>query len=373
MYAMALSVQSAGYKIIILTPGLPNLVDLNADTGKYVFNTIEYRSYYKPGLTRIQGIKNRYNIKKILDATLTPFEKENVCLICSSYINYNIFLHFYLRRHKIPALVDATEWYSSFQFKFGKLNIKYLIHDFNHRFLIPKAKNVICISKYLEDYYNKMGCNTIYLPPQIVIKDYIPHNLPVLSPVVFFYAGSIQKTNDYIAIALEGFAMLTSKEKERIKIIIAGYDKTSFLDKLPNSSEVIENLGNSISIIGRISKPVVQQYLSNAHFMFFLRPKSRYSTAGFPSKVPEAMASGVPVITNLTSDLKNYILELNNGLIVNELSAEGFSKTVRKALELSDEEFKEMSNNAYKTALSKFEYTNYNEAIGNYLKYILSH
>lgn len=371
IYAMALSMENAGYKVIVLTNTLPNEEDFNVEDGKYIFNNIEYRSYYKRGLSRLGKIKNKYDIKKIIESNLKPFEREKIYLICSSYKNYNFFLHYYLKRLRIPALVDSTEWYSSFQFKYGKINLKYIVHDFTNRYLLPKAKNIICISKYLQNYYNSKGCNTIYLPPQIVIKDYQPHIFQVQSPIVFFYGGSIQK-DDPIGIALEGFTMLDQEEKEKIKIIIAGCDEDLLKQQLTNGNEIIENLGDTLSVVGRISKKEVQQFLSKAHFMFLLRRKARYSTAGFPSKVPESLASGVPVILNLTSDLEKYIFELKNGLIVKNFSALEFSLTVRKAINLSEHKLKEMSDGAYSSALSDFEYSKYNSKMANYLNNSLS-
>lgn len=370
IYAMALSMQSFGYKVIVLTNTSPNQSDFNSETGQYVFNTIEYRSYYKPELKRIKRITNRYNIKRILESNLEPFERENIYLICTSYLNYNFFLHSYLKMRKLPVLVDVTEWYCSFQFKFGRLTPKFILHDLTNRFLIPRAKNIICISKYLENYYKTKGCNTIYLPPQIAIKDYAPHSLPVLSPIIFFYAGSIQR-NDPIGIALEGFTKLTVNEKEKIKIIIAGCDENTFKKILHKGNEIIENLGNSLTFLGKISKSEVQKYLSKVHFMFFIRPVARYSSAGFPSKVPEALASGVPVITNLTSDLDNYIFELYNGLKVEEFSVKAFESAVRRALNLTNNEFQVMSQNAHNTAKTKFDYAHYNEILNEYLDRII--
>ncbi|BFN37904.1 hypothetical protein FMIA91_17830 [Fidelibacter multiformis] len=368
---MALSMQDAGYKVIVLTNTLANKAYYNKTTGQYAYKNIEYRSYYKPNLSRFKRIINRYDIKQILKSTLKPTERKNVCLIVSSYKNYSIILRLFSKRYKLPELVDVTEWHSSFQFNFGRFNLKYLLHDLKNRFLIPKAKNVICVSKYLENYYKLRKCNTFYLPPPIVINDYLPHTLPHLPPVTFFYAGSIQK-KDFIEIALAGFAMLNKAEKEKIKIIIAGCDKETLKEQLPNGKKLINNLGNILSVVGRISKDEVEQYLSKSHFLFLLRPVARYSKAGFPSKIPEALASGVPVIVNLTSDLGNFIFEFKNGIIVNKLAAKEFAIAVRKALGLTEEKFTTMSNNAHLSAKENFDYTNYNQTMEKYLNDILS-
>ncbi|AOW17248.1 hypothetical protein LPB03_07115 [Polaribacter vadi] len=368
IYAMALSFKSAGYKVIVLTNTLEKKEDLNKQTGKYVFKGITYKSYFKPNLKRLERIGNRYNIKKILKTTLTREEREKIYLICSSYKNYSFFLHHYLKNNKIPALVDATEWHNSFQFKHGKYDIKYIMHNLTNKYLIAKAKNIICISTYLETYYKLKGCNTINLPPQIVIKDYAAHNLIKTPPLTFFYAGSILP-NDPIGNALAGFAALSVQEKKKIKVIVAGCTIETLQQRISNGREITESLGDSLSVIGRISKTEVQHYLAKINFIFLLRPVIRYSKAGFPSKVPEALASGVPVILNLTSDLENYIIDGENGLLVADNSANAFYETIKKAIALSDEKLQEMSNSAFDSALKRFDYNNYNKVIKEFLEY----
>ncbi len=96
--------------------------------------------------------------------------------------------------------------------------------------------------------------------------------------------------------------------------------------------------------------------LSEAHFLILLRPDSRYSRAGFPSKVPEALAAGVPVLTNLTSDLRLYIKDMINGIVVEDFSAAAFAAAIRRTIKLKDHEYEVMSQHALQTALQEFAF-----------------
>lgn len=365
----ALSMRDAGYRVIVLTNAIPRESDYI--NNRYEYKGIEYRSYYVNGLGKIRRVLHRNNIGAILDSLLTQVEQENVCAVCSSYRNYGFYLHLYLLFKRIPAIVDVTEWHSSFQFKYGILNPNYIWHSFKNRYLIPRAKNVLCISRYLETYYKKVGCNTQYLPPQIIIDDYLKHKIPKIPPVRFFYAGTMLK-KDFITVALKGFGLLSEDEKQLIQCTIVGCDETAFRRQLTEGDQIINSLGDSLNIIGRISKQEVEKQLSKTHFMMLMRPKSRYSTAGFPSKVPESLAAGVPIISNLTSDLGNYIYDMENGLIVDDFTPEAFASAVRKAIGLTYEEFQLMSDNAYNTAKNEFNYKVYNESIAFFLSKILS-
>lgn len=371
LYAYALTMQSVGYRVIVLTNERPREVDYNEETGVYIYRGIEYRSYLIAGLGRVRRTIHRNNILAILNKTITKDEQNNIQFVVTSYRNYNIFLHMYLKYRRIPAIVDVTEWHSSDQYKRGTINLHYRLHDWNIRYLIPKAQNILCITRYLEAFYKSQNCHTLYLPPQIILEDYKPHQLPKLPPIKIFYAGTMQN-KDYIGLALEGVAMLTNKEKQRVHCTIAGTDKQKFRKLLPDADYIIKGLGPSLSIIGRIPKEEVEKHLSESHFMMLMRPISRYSSAGFPSKVPEAFAAGVPVITNLTSDLGDYIEDMGNGVVVEDFTAEAFLAAVRKTLKLSDEGYQRMSNKAYKTAATKFDYKCYNRVMQEYLTEIIS-
>lgn len=365
----ALSMKEAGYRVIVLTNAIPRESDYINE--KYEYKGIEYRSYYVEGLGKVRRVFHRNNIGAILDSLLTQDEQENICVVCSSYRNYGFYLHLYLLYKRIPAIVDVTEWHSSFQFKYGKLNLNYIWHSFKNRYLIPRAKNVLCISKYLEKHYKKAGCNTLYLPPQIIIDDYLKHKTPKIPPVRFFYAGTMLK-KDFIIVALKGFGLLSEDEKSLIHCTIAGCDESDFRKQLPEGDQIINSLGNTLHIVGKISKQDVEKNLSESHFMMLMRPVSRYSLAGFPSKVPESLAAGVPIISNLTSDLGDFIIDMENGLIVDDFTPEAFALAVRKTINLTYEEFQIMSDNAYNTAKNEFNYKVYNESISIFLSKILS-
>jgi len=364
--AYALSMQDVGYKVIVLTNTPSRECDYHSEKSIYSYMNIEYRSYYVNGLNKIMRVIHRNNIIRIVNDLLLSTEKKNICLFYTTYRNFGFFLHAVLKYKKIPVVVDVTEWHSSSQFKYGMINPKYFFHSLKNRFLVPRAKNIICITRYLENFYKARGCNTLYLPPQIVIKDYVAHSLPNIPPVKLFYAGNMQK-KDYIWLALEGLILLSDEEKNKVQCVLAGCSEDSFRSLIPNGDYYIKSLQHSLKIIDKISKDAVQKNLSESHFLILMRPQSRYSSAGFPSKVPEALAAGVPVITNRTSDLEHFIFDMENGIIVNEFTAEAFATAVRKAITIDNEKFKYMSKIAYNSAKKYFNYEAYNETIRIYL------
>ncbi|OZS76956.1 hypothetical protein CF394_13985 [Tetzosporium hominis] len=364
--SLALGFQDSGYKVIVLCNGSERIVDYNEKKKVYMYKGIEYRNFERKTSSRILRVINRNNINKIIEKKISKDELNRTEIVYATYRNYSFILHYMLKKHfKIPAVVDVTEWHSSDQYKFRKFSLAYLLHDMKIRILIPKAKNIICITTFLENYFKAKLCNTIVIPPQIDINSFQEHKLPLLPNLKLFYAGTSAK-KDYLDVALEGLCELSQEELKQIKCTLVGQNINDFKKQFARSNYYINTLKDSLEILDRLPKAEIDKKLSEEHFLILMRPYSRYSKAGFPSKVPEALAAGVPIITNLTSDLGLYIKDGINGLIVSDFSSDAFASTVRKALLIQNTEYKMMSQNAVKTAEEHFNYDVYTKRIKNF-------
>ncbi len=363
--AYAKSMQECGYQIIVLTSGELRKIDYNSTKQKYQYKGIEYRSYYKSRSSKIVRIINRNNIVYLLNTYLTKEEFKRLKIICTSYRNYSLLSCLILKLYKIISIVDATEWFSNFQFKGGYFSIKFIKYNLRIKYILPLAKNIMCVSKYFEKYYNKKHCNTLYLPPQVLLSEFKQNKINNIRPLKLFYAGNIHK-KDHIWLMLEALMKFESISG-KIELTIAGCTRDNFINNIPNSNLIINKLGDNLKIIGRIPRDEVIKKLSESHFMILARPVSRYSMAGFPSKVPEALAAGVPVITNLTSDLADYLHHMENSIIIEDFSVDSCVKSINDALNVTNEQFAIMSKYAYKTAADNFNYKKYNKDINWFL------
>ena len=72
-------------------------------------------------------------------------------------------------------------------------------------------------------------------------------------------------------------------------------------------------------------------------FTILLRPVSRFSLAGFPTKLAESMACGVPIIGNLTSNIGDYVHKGVEGVLVANETPEAFAEGLLRARALRTE------------------------------------
>ena len=82
---------------------------------------------------------------------------------------------------------------------------------------------------------------------------------------------------------------------------------------------------------------------------------ARYAKAGFPTKIVEGLICGTPVITNISSDLNEYLIDRFNCILVERCDSISFSQAIRQALSLNKYTLNEMKKNAYDTAISHFD------------------
>lgn len=309
-----------------------------------------------------------WRMKKYL---LKILEKNNInnILINELPIFATIIIKKICREKNISLIADSVEWYSSEQFKLRKLSPSYIKSEIHKRCLIDKNFKVIAISSFLENYFKKRGNQTIRVP-FVFDKHTIDFKEKKIkkNKIIYTYAGNPGK-KDYLDIMLKGFSLIKKERLEKIEIRIFGINYNDLLKKCEIKKEILLKLENSLKIYGRVDrKKIIENYVETNYTILLRSSKLRYAQAGFPTKVVESLFYRTPVILNLTSDLKTYIKESENGLIVDECTPEEFKKVIEKSLEILDDDYKKMSESAYKSACLNFDYRLYKKELKDKFK-----
>lgn len=230
----------------------------------------------------------------------------------------------YGKKHNIPVIFDCVDWIEKSGFDSKVKNIiKYIDTNYMKRFLACKCTGVIAISNYLYEYYKKRGCKTIVIPPvgRFVRNQEINTSD---SKIKFIYAGSLNlqpginrvELKDRIDISIEIMCALAKREIDFV-FDIYGIEKNDYLSAVPEHVDLLNEMAEGrVAFHGRVTNDIVCQELKNADFLILNRSVSKVTTAGFPSKIAESLCMGTPVLTNDTSDLRKYITDYKNGLII---------------------------------------------------------
>jgi glycosyltransferase involved in cell wall biosynthesis len=258
----------------------------------------------------------------------------------------------YCDDNDIRLVADVTEWYE----KPNSINITdkiipYLT-DKRIKKLDRKVKNIISISPYLYNYYTKLGCNSILIPPifdipnNIALKKFNYYSDYVLNLV---YAGS-PGNKDILNPILDAVATI-NKDIIRIRLDLVGIDG----NYLKNSWKDINFKSIAIIAHGRLTHSDTLDIIRKADFGILLRHNKRYAKAGFSTKFAECMANGVAMICNSVGGADRFVKHMHNGMVIESIDNQQLIEIFIKAISLKADEIYSMRNNAFITAKEYFD------------------
>lgn len=272
--------------------------------------------------------------------------KPDFVVIYGGYYRYAKKILDYCRHNNIKVIFDIVEWYEPSQMVGGKYGFFYNSFSLAFKYVYPKADGIIAISSRLEKVFS--GRNTVIIPPLTAVKIVEPffNQTSILSLI---YAGNIGNKDSLYEIIQVVEQLSINNE---IRLDIFGPSEI----ELKSKYNIVE-FGNSIQIHGKVKQEEINNFITKADFTIFTRPDTHCNKYGFPSKFVESLSLGVPVATNLTSDLGSYLLDGYNGFVITDDSKQSIEKVIKKMLLLSPAQKMAMKKNAIKTAEDNFSST----------------
>lgn len=365
--ALAQMIQQAGYYPFMLGIGTPD----GGEPAKGSYCGIDYELISVPELA-LTGWKAPIREKAVKHALLYWLDhyrtrREIVFILYTEMQGYSGFFLRYSRKNGIPVGINLVEWHSKGSFP-GVLGLlRYIKNQWDMRFGYVKTKNVIAISSMLQEYYRSKGCNTMRIPTIVDVDSYSPGEKAAQKELILAYAG-IPWGKDDIRTVIQAITFLTPEERERIEFRLYGLTEEELRRRGQLDDSAIRLLGKQVRCFGMIPYEQVRTELYKVDFTVLLRDATRKSTAGFPTKVGESMAAGVPVIANLTSDIGAYLHDGVEGLVCMERSPVSCAETFRRAMNLSHEEKNQMRTAARRQAEASFAFRKYVDVIRSFLK-----
>ena len=320
--------------------------------------------------TGIKAFKRINQIKKGIVAYLEQHDSFDAIMLSNVYYDYS--KEFLKYAHKVGAkiIVNAVEWYdkSSLTFKGIGGKIKFIKNRIALKRIFVKMGNILAISSLLANYYVKKDCVTAVIPTIIDNREYSAVSLgqkEFNDKINISYAGDPGK-KDYVMNAIYALEDLSEQEVERISLNFYGVSNDKLIKNGINPA-VLEKYKNIVVCHGRIPYELVKERIASADFTVLLRPNKRYANAGFPTKVGESMACGTPVIANITSDLAEYVIDGETGLICTDESPKSCAETFRRALALTKEQREKMREKTLYMAKTAFDYSAYKTEVEEFL------
>lgn len=273
-------------------------------------------------------------------------------------------LYKYCKKHGVKLLSDCTEWYEPHGKFFFNIVKGLDVYERMNK-IHPKLDGIITISRYLDDFYLKRGVKTLLLPPLVDKREakwIIDKKVDNKEIIKLLYAGSPGGTKDRIDIVIESLAEI-AKKGINFEFDIVGITKKQYENLYAKELSPISS--SFTKFHGRLPHEQVIQMLLRADFQIFLREENLVTKAGFPTKFVETISSGTIVLTNASSNLKDFMLEGENSYELDITNKESLVNTLTIPMSLSKIEITQKCQriNSY-----TFDYRNYIEQTKHFIQ-----
>ncbi|MCM1559266.1 MAG: glycosyltransferase [Butyrivibrio sp.] len=217
----------------------------------------------------------------------------------------NILL--YCKKHSIKCYADLTEWYLPSGSNIYHKAVRAVDTALRMKWISPKSDGIIAISRYLFNYY-KDKTKTILIPPLVDITEKKWNSSKEISPETtsFIYAGSPDSIKERLDLIIEAFNEIAVEKK--VKLHIVGITENEFRREYKYADKIDEN----VTFRGRVTHEKAVELVSNSDWAIVIRDQNLVVTAGFPTKVAEAISCGTPVLANNFSNIFEYLDDSNS-------------------------------------------------------------
>lgn len=273
-------------------------------------------------------------LARLLDGPSSDLSSKLSAISPDSLILYNaapvplLRLDLFARRNKLPFVVDITEWLNMADLPGGRFGALAVLHELTMRTLTWRRGRYLTISRTMAAKLGKRGLTPLVVPPIFDIGPSYPvrrndHRTHLVSTGTDLRI----RGKDIVGLSLV-VAALAEVDPEGNKFhldVVGTYNQRT-------KAYLSERLGaQAFTLHGPLSWEKTLSAVHSADFSVVLRdPADRRSNLGFPSKVPESLLLGTPILGNFFSDLAEHLEDGVNAIVVSEPTIPALISALRR-------------------------------------------
>lgn len=265
--------------------------------------------------------------QKIIRFSKLEWLKELICkydvsaVIAYDYCALGLFkMKKICNKKRITLIGDTDEWFLMSGKTITEKIIRKLDSEIRMRIIQPRLDAVITISNYLYNYYSGKTI-AIKIPPLVDLEDEKYNNKKSENKKpTLVYSGSPSALKEALGEVVKSLNNIKDLD---FLLKVVGITEESFKEIYD-----VEPDREKIEFLGRVSHKESLEVVKSSDYSVIIRPKSRVTMAGFPTKFAEAISLGTSVIANNTSDLADYLKDGKNGYLVDENNLENELRSI---------------------------------------------
>lgn len=251
----------------------------------------------------------------------------------------------------IPVINESTEWYGWEGFRPLTNARRVLESRWRNNALAERAGNFVCATHW--SCKRHPDVNALVLPfaldPdwdcwQADVNDAWCRDADAVRLV---YSGSpgLGMHKDRLPLIVQALDDI-DRQGQGFRFAVVGMTAQDYVRSMPRHAELVGRHAHSIRFMGRMPHPEAVGVLKAADFSIFVRERNRVSEVGFPTKYAEAATCGIPVFTNRSSDIADYLVDGHNGILLPDCNTGTIALGLQRALALSRDALNRMRASA---------------------------
>jgi glycosyltransferase involved in cell wall biosynthesis len=277
--------------------------------------------------------------------------------------------------YSLPCIFDAVEWPTTKFYRHGILNPLYWIDKRTIGEIAGLCDGIIAISKYIENQYLNRGKYVIRIPA-IVETDFFENiSIPTKGLILpnefnLTYIGSLVDKDD--PLKMIAVLKLLSEEGYNVILHIIGTNiQTNEGRKFLNIYHNLPIIKDKIIFHGILSDHDFKCKMLVSDALILFKINDQISQASFPTRIPEMLISGRPVVTTDVGDISDYIKDGTHALIAQAGDIIGLTAKIKSLIE--DKGFSEnIGKNGKKRADEVFNYKHHSQRLFTFISYLIN-
>ncbi len=250
----------------------------------------------------------------------------------------------------------------------GKLKSKIpKLKQIAYRIALSSFDGFISISQNLIDFYLKIvrrEIRSFKMASIVNTEPFVKAIKDTSSPEYICYMGNLELSKDNIDNIIRAFSIIEEKW-QGLDFYIFGKGSTSDMKFL---QELIESLKLTHKVVlkGLVDFEKVPQIVKNAKILVSSQPDTLRAQGGFPTKLGEYLASGVPTLMTNVGEISIYIEDGVNAFIVEPNNPREYAKKLDFILS-NYNQAEIVANEGQKLMIEKYDYIKQSKALLTFL------
>ncbi|WP_324721862.1 glycosyltransferase [Salinimicrobium sp. HB62] len=251
--------------------------------------------------------------------------------------------------------------------KYLKNNISYL-KTLGYKFTLKNVDGYITMTQNLANFYCKLKPKPFFLVSSITDIDRFTKTpeLPASKKKRITYMGNMELSKDNVDNIIRAFAFLASK-RDDIELYLYG-------NPTPQDKKYLINLSKTLRVESKVffgfaEFNKVPDLLANSQILVSSQPKTKRAEGGFPTKLGEYLATGVPVLLTNVGEISKFVKHKEHVFFSNPEDPEDFANELQWIL--ANYSFaKEVGSRGKEVVLKKYSHITAGKGILNFIKYL---